>query len=62
MQQTLVRRKLFSEYQDSFRSGDVEVYKQAQNSWVQGLKPTVQTILGFVEPYRDPFGARAEFE
>jgi dipeptidyl-peptidase III len=56
------QEKIISDYQDSFRSGDIEIYKQAQKSWVQDLKPTVETILGFVEPYRDPFGVRAEFE
>jgi dipeptidyl-peptidase III len=56
------QENIISQYQDSFRSGDIETYKQAQISWVQDYKPTVETILGFVEPYRDPFGARAEFE
>jgi dipeptidyl-peptidase III len=56
------QEKIISDYQDSFRSGVTEIYKQAQKSWVQDLKPTVETILGFIEPYRDPFGVRAEFE
>jgi len=54
--------KIISEYQESFRNGDIRIYKQSQVSWVQDVKPAVETILGFVEPYRDPFGARAEFE
>jgi dipeptidyl-peptidase III len=56
------QEKIISEYQDSFRSGYIEMYKQAQKSWAQDRKPAVETISGFVEPYRDPFGARAEFE
>jgi len=54
--------KIISEYQESFRNGDIQIYKQSQVSWVQDVKPAVETILGFIEPYRDPFGARAEFE
>lgn len=56
------QEKVISEYQENFRSGDMEIYRQSQKSWVQDVKPNVETILGFVEPYRDPFGARAEFE
>jgi dipeptidyl-peptidase III len=57
-----LQAEIISEYQESFRNGDIQVYKQSQVSWVQDVKPAVETILGFIEPYRDPFGARAEFE
>lgn len=48
--------------QDSFRTGDIEAYKQSQRLWVKDLQPSIEVILGFVEPYRDPMGVRAEFE
>lgn len=51
-----------SKYLESFRTGDLEAYKESQRMWVKDVKPSVETVLGFVEPYRDPFGIRAEFE
>jgi dipeptidyl-peptidase-3 len=47
---------------NSFRTGDMETYKESQRVWVKDMKPAVESVLGFVEPYRDPFGVRAEFE
>jgi dipeptidyl-peptidase III len=51
-----------SNCQASFTSGDLEVYKESQRLWVKDRQPSVEVILGFVEPYRDPMGIRAEFE
>ncbi|KAH0544774.1 hypothetical protein FGG08_001141 [Glutinoglossum americanum] len=51
-----------SKYLVSFRTGDMEAYRESQRIWVKDMKPAVENILGFVEPYRDPFGVRAEFE
>lgn len=48
--------------QDSFVTGDIETYKESQRLWVKDLQPSVEVIFGFVEPYRDPMGVRAEFE
>jgi dipeptidyl-peptidase-3 len=48
--------------QDSFRTGNIEAYKESQRLWVKDFQPSVEVIFGFVEPYRDPMGARAEFE
>ncbi|KAL2865486.1 dipeptidyl peptidase III [Aspergillus lucknowensis] len=47
---------------DSFLLGDLELYRSAQKIWVTDKAPSVETVLGFVEPYRDPLGVRAEFE
>jgi dipeptidyl-peptidase III len=56
------QEEILQKYQESFRSGDIEPYKESQRTWVKDLKPIIETVLGFVEPYRDPFGIRAEFE
>ena len=49
-------------YQQSFYTGDLEIYKESQKTWIQDTNPAVENIFGFVEPYRDPYGVRAEFE
>lgn len=56
------QEKFLSEYVESFTTGEIEVYKNSQRTWVKDVKPSVETVIGFVEPYRDPYGVRAEFE
>jgi dipeptidyl-peptidase-3 len=46
----------------SFRTGNMEQYKESQRTWVRDHQTTISTVFGFVEPYRDPCGVRAEFE
>ncbi len=46
----------------SFKTGEIESYKESQRLWVKDFQPSVEVIFGFVEPYRDPMGIRAEFE
>lgn len=53
---------LLSEYIESFSTGSMNAYRKSQRSWVADISPTVENILGFVEPYRDPYGVRAEWE
>lgn len=57
-----VQKRYLSSLVESMQNGDMEIYKQALRDWVQDLQPSVETTLGFVEPYRDPYGVRAEFE
>lgn len=57
-----LQQQIIVKYLQSFRTGDMEAYKDSQRIWVKDKNPTVETILGFVEPYRDPYGVRAEFE
>lgn len=56
------QRKTLELYIKSFETGDLEIYRDALRSWVRDLAPKVEHIIGFVEPYRDPYGIRAEFE
>ena len=53
---------LLSEYIESFHNGSLEAYRRSQKTWVTDISPRVENILGFVEPYRDPYGVRAEWE
>lgn len=58
----LRQQQFIREYQKSFRSGNLESYKASQIIWIKDTNPSVENIFGFVEPYRDPYGIRAEFE
>lgn len=56
-------QKLYiSQYIESFDTGSLHTYRDSQRTWIKDKAPNVESILGFVEPYRDPHGARAEFE
>jgi dipeptidyl-peptidase-3 len=56
------QQQVLNQTMDSFLLGDLELYKEAQIAWITDKSPSVETVLGFVEPYRDPLGVRAEFE
>lgn len=53
---------IISQYCKSFQSGDLEIYRDSLREWVADRAPRVENIFGFVEPYRDPQGVRAEWE
>jgi dipeptidyl-peptidase III len=56
------QKVVLEKYIESFTTGDLEAYRESQRIWIQDKNPRVENILGFVEPYRDPAGIRAEFE
>ncbi|KAI9771636.1 MAG: hypothetical protein M1840_001851 [Geoglossum simile] len=56
------QRLFISQYIESFRTGSLDAYRDAQRTWIRDKSPRVENIFGFVEPYRDPYGIRAEFE
>lgn len=56
------QKKMLDATLDYFASGDVSHFKEAQTVWLQDRSPVVESIIGFVESYRDPTGKRAEFE
>ncbi|KAH6626644.1 dipeptidyl peptidase III [Chaetomium sp. MPI-SDFR-AT-0129] len=47
---------------ESFQTGSLDAYREALKAWITDASPRVETILGFVEPIRDPQGVRAEWE
>ena len=56
------QKQTLQKLQDTFRSGDLEAYKDAQRTWVKDHYPKVEILFGFIEAYRDPYGTRAELE
>lgn len=56
------QKEFLSAYIESFETGSLDSYRRSQRIWVQDKGPRVENIFGFVEPYRDPYGTRAEFE
>lgn len=57
-----IQKRTLELYIKSFECGNLEIYRDALRAWVRDLGPKVEHIIGFVEPYRDPYGIRAEFE
>lgn len=57
-----IQETFLDQYQRNFYTGNLEIYKESQKTWIKNAKPSIENIFGFVEPYRDPYGARAEFE
>lgn len=49
-------------YIESFQNGSLNAYRASQRLWVRDRAPRVESVFGFVEPYRDPHGIRSEFE
>ncbi|KAM7186319.1 Peptidase family M49 domain containing protein [Rhypophila sp. PSN 637] len=56
------QKAVLKEYIASFQTGSLDSYRESQRIWVRDKAPRVENIFGFVEPYRDPHGLRAEFE
>ncbi|KFX87709.1 hypothetical protein V490_08064 [Pseudogymnoascus sp. VKM F-3557] len=56
------QKQFLSQYIESFHTGNLHSYRDSQRTWIKDKAPVIENIMGFVEPYRDPHGARAEFE
>lgn len=53
--------RFIMDYIHSFTTGSLEAYRRSMRGWVQDYYPRVESIFGFVEPYRDPYGVRCEW-
>ncbi|KAJ3521737.1 hypothetical protein NM208_g13157 [Fusarium decemcellulare] len=57
-----LQRQYLSAYIESFETGSLDTFRDSLRIWVKDKAPRVENIFGFIEPYRDPHGIRAEFE
>ncbi len=49
-------------YIETFRTGSLDAFQKSQKAWVMDRSATIEHLIGFIEPYRDPAGIRAEWE
>lgn len=47
---------------ERFRTGNMQYHIDASISWVKDKSTPAETVIGFLESYRDPLGLRCEWE
>jgi dipeptidyl-peptidase-3 len=50
------QEKMLKEYVRSFSTGSVDAHVEASKHWVKDKGPSVESYIGHIESYRDPFG------
>ncbi|GJJ12446.1 hypothetical protein Clacol_006688 [Clathrus columnatus] len=56
------QKSALENYVKSFQTGSIEDHKEGSKHWVKDVAPVVESYIGFIESYVDPYGSRAEWE
>ncbi|KNF06075.1 hypothetical protein PSTG_00587 [Puccinia striiformis f. sp. tritici PST-78] len=56
------RKRMIEEYIKSSETGDINAHKSGTIAWVKDDQHSIESYLGFIENYVDPYAQRSEWE